>query len=71
VIVGGIDIPFYDRGFKAGYRELARQTGAILIPDIYQGIMGHSALMSDAIHPNADGYRVMAEAFYRQLKNSW
>jgi lysophospholipase L1-like esterase len=71
VIVGGIDIPFYDRGFKAGYQELARQTGAILIPDIYQGIMDHRSRMSDAIHPNAEGYRVMAEAFFRQLENLW
>jgi acyl-CoA thioesterase-1 len=71
VIVGGIDFSFYDRGFRAGYQELARKTGAVLIPDIYQGIMNHPSRMSDAIHPNGDGYRVMAETFYRQLKKLW
>ena len=32
VIIGGIEFPFRDRGFGKGYRELAEQTGAVLIP---------------------------------------
>lgn len=64
VILGGIDIPFYGRGFAEGYRELADETGAILVPNIFEGIFGRRQLMSDTIHPNNDGYRIMARRFY-------
>jgi lysophospholipase L1-like esterase len=50
------------------YRELAEETGAVLIPDVLDGIMGKPALMSDTIHPNADGYAVMAQRFHRALR---
>ena len=68
VIVGGIDIPLWGRGFDKGYREVCRQTGAVLVPDILDGILGHQALMSDPIHPNAEGYTRMAHIFYEALR---
>ena len=63
VIIGGISIPFWDRGFSERYRRLAEKTGAVLIENVYEGIMGDRTLMSDPIHPNGKGYRVMAEHF--------
>jgi len=67
VIIGGLKFPLRDRGFGRGYQELADQTGAILIPNILEGIMGNRKLMSDPIHPNDDGYRIMAERFYKAM----
>ncbi|MEE8542162.1 MAG: GDSL-type esterase/lipase family protein [Desulfobacterales bacterium] len=64
VVIGGIKFPLRDRGFGKGYKELADQTGAILIPNILKGIMGNRKLMSDPIHPNAEGYKIMAQRFY-------
>ncbi len=64
VIIGGLDFPFRDRGFGEGYRDLAARTGAVLIPNILEGILGNRKLMSDAIHPNDKGYLVMARRFY-------
>ena len=64
VIVGGIDIPFYGRGFGEEYQKLADETGAILIPNIFEDIFGRRKLMSDTIHPNNEGYRIMARRFY-------
>jgi lysophospholipase L1-like esterase len=63
VVIGGIDIPFFTRGFGAGYRDLARRTGALLVPDVFDSIWGKPELMSDQIHPNPAGYRLMAENF--------
>jgi len=68
VVVGGIDIPLLGRGFGSAYRDLAEETGAVLIPDVLDGIMGKPALMSDTIHPNADGYAVMAARVHRALR---
>ena len=68
VIIGGIDIPFYGKGFGGAYRDLAEETGSLLIPNVFDGIMGTRSLMSDPIHPNSQGYTVMAKHFYRALQ---
>jgi len=67
VIIGGLHIPFRDRGFANGYKKLADETGATLIPNILEGIMGNRKLMSDPIHPNDAGYKIVAERFYQAL----
>ena len=67
VIIGGINIPVYGKGFGEGYREVALETGAILIPDVLNDIMGNRKLMSDPIHPNDTGYGLMAKRFYEAI----
>lgn len=67
VIIGGLKFPGLDRGFGQGYVELAKQTGATLIPDIFAGIADNPKLMSDPIHPNDAGYRIIARRFYNAL----
>ena len=70
VILGGIKFPMRDRGFGRSYEELADDTGAILISNIFEGIMGNRDLMSDPIHPNDAGYKIIAERFHKAiLKN--
>ena len=69
VIVGGIDLPLWGRGFGEGYEQVCRETGAVLIPNILDGIIGNSKLMSDPIHPNDAGYTKMAEKFHEVLKS--
>ena len=68
VVIGGIDIPFYGRGFGTAYEELAAKTGSVLIPNVYTDIMGRSKLMSDPIHPNSDGYTILAGHFYKAIQ---
>jgi len=68
VIIGGIDLPFWGRGYGEGYGQLCKETGAILIPNIFDGFMGNPHLMSDSIHPNDAGYTLMAEKFFKVLK---
>lgn len=68
VVVGGLSLLFWDRGYEAEYEKLADETGALLVPDILGGIMGHEDLMHDTIHPNGAGYEIMAEKFYRAIK---
>jgi len=68
VIIGGVDIPFMGRGFGKAYQDLAKETGAVLIPNVLEGIMGKSDLMSDSIHPNDKGYTLMAQKFYKAVQ---
>ena len=67
VIIGGLSFPIRDRGFGRAYRELADETDADLIPNIFKGIMGNRRFMSDPIHPNDAGYKLIAERFYEAL----
>jgi lysophospholipase L1-like esterase len=68
VVLGGIKLLFWDRGYEEEYEKLAAETGALLIPDILGGLMGNEELMHDTIHPNAAGYQIMAQKFYARIK---
>ena len=68
VIIGGLSIPFRDRGFGKGFKMLADETDATLIPNILEGIMGNRKLMSDPIHPNDAGYIIIAQKFYEAMQ---
>lgn len=68
VVIGGIRVPFWGSDLKDAYGRVAREEGALLIEDVYAGIWGHSTLMSDEVHPNAAGYRIMAESFGKAIK---
>jgi acyl-CoA thioesterase I len=52
------------------YAELARQYEVPLLPDTLSEILGDNALKSDQIHPNAAGYRKMAEAVAELLRKA-
>jgi hypothetical protein len=67
VIIGGLKFADKDRGFGRGYEKIAEQTGAKLIPNIFEGIMGNRKLMSDPIHPNNAGYTIIAQRFYKAM----
>jgi lysophospholipase L1-like esterase len=67
VIIGGLSFPNKDRGFGSGYEEVAAQTGATLIPNVLSGIIDNASLMTDPIHPNGKGYRLIAERFKKAL----
>ncbi|MFC1837548.1 arylesterase [Thermodesulfobacteriota bacterium] len=68
VVVGGVKLLFWDRGYEAEYEKLAEETGALLIPNVLKGLVGHDDLMSDPIHPNAAGYTIMAERFHKAIE---
>lgn len=50
------------------FDTLARETGAAYVPDILEGIWRHPEMMSDNLHPNDAGYRLMAERLAPTLK---
>jgi Lysophospholipase L1 and related esterases len=68
VVLVGIQLPMFGRGWSEGYCDLAKRTGSVLIPNAYEGVMGHPELMSDPIHPNGRGYEVLARRVHRAIK---
>lgn len=50
------------------YRELADEEKIPLIPDVLADILSSPGLVADRIHPNAAGYRQMADAIHARLR---
>ena len=68
VVIGGLKLKFWDRGYEEEYEKLAEETGVLLVPDILGELMGNEKLMHDTIHPNATGYKIIAQKFYKSIK---
>lgn len=54
----------------AFYRETAERYGLPFEAEIVSDLLGDRAFKSDTIHPNAAGYRRMAEAIYQLIKEA-
>jgi acyl-CoA thioesterase-1 len=61
--------PDYTRAFAAVYPEVARATGAPLVPFLLDGVAGQARLnQPDGIHPTAEGQRIIADTLWAQLE---
>ena len=57
----GFRWPSITADYEAMYKRVAKDEGGLLIAGPLRGILNDSSLKSDAIHPNARGYALMAE----------
>jgi acyl-CoA thioesterase-1 len=61
--------PEHTREFAAIFPEIARESGAVLIPFLLDGVGGNPSLnLPDGIHPTADGHKIVAETVWRTLQ---
>jgi len=67
VAIADISGPEVMADYGAAYKELSVKYGAILIPGILNGIFTNPALKSDFIHPNNQGYKIVAYRIYRGI----
>jgi acyl-CoA thioesterase-1 len=61
VVVVAVGLGLFTDEYAADYETLATRTGAALVPDVLDGILGRNDLMSDQIHPNDRGCAIMAD----------
>jgi acyl-CoA thioesterase-1 len=58
----------YAKDFDSLYADLAKANGAPLYPFMLEGVAGQAAyLLSDGLHPNAEGVEVIARKIMPQL----
>ena len=72
VIVAGITLPpnygqDYIKPFQTMYHDLAIKYHAPLIPFLLEGVFEHGLFQQDGIHPNAQGYAMVAQTVLRYL----
>lgn len=61
----------YTSRFHAMFPELARESGATLVPFLLEGVAGHAELnQGDGIHPNLAGARVVADNVWPSLQGA-
>ncbi len=66
-IQGGILSDKYNEHFE----EIAEKRGALYVPNVLDGVIGHGELMDDAIHPNDLGYKKIADKIFPILKKAF
>jgi acyl-CoA thioesterase-1 len=74
VVIAGMQLPNYGgddyvSAFGKMFADLAARTGAALVPYLLEGVAGDPTLnLSDGIHPNAAGQKILAENVWRVLE---
>lgn len=61
VVLLGVRGGIFKDEYESRFEALAERYGTAYVPDVLDGIITDRSLMSDAIHPNAEGYRRIAE----------
>ena len=74
VVIAGMQLPNYAAddyvsAFGTMFADLAAKNGAALVPYLLQGVAGDPSLnLSDGIHPNAAGQKILAETVWHVLQ---
>jgi len=70
VVLLGVPRPGIFLGTAQLYLEVARTEAVPIERDALAEILGRAGLKSDAVHPNADGYRLLAERVEALLRDA-
>jgi acyl-CoA thioesterase I len=74
VVIAGMQLPGYTAdeyvsAFGQMFADLAMKNAAALVPYLLEGVAGNPSLnLSDGIHPNAAGQKILAENVWRVLE---
>jgi len=55
--------------YSKAMKEAAKETNSLYIEPILDGILNNRDLKSDQVHPNAEGYRLIALKIFKQIKD--
>jgi lysophospholipase L1-like esterase len=64
VAVADISAGMFLAEYRKAFYRLAKEKDAIFIPHILSGIITNPSMKSDFLHPNAKGYKMIAERVY-------
>jgi acyl-CoA thioesterase-1 len=61
--------PDYTSEFRQAFRDLARDHEVTFVPFYLEGVAGMPSLnISDGIHPNPDGARIVEQTIWRAIE---
>jgi len=68
VVIVSVRVGFFTDEHAKRFKNLAKERNVLLIPNILKGIINHPDLKSDHIHPNSEGYKIIAERIYKGIE---
>jgi len=74
VVLAGMQVPpnmggEYTSSFRAIFPQLAKKTGAHLIPFLLEGVGGNPELnLPDGVHPSVEGQKIVAENVWKVME---
>ena len=68
-IVAVVDISagFFMGEYRAILSKIARDKGALFVPQVLRGIITNPSMKSDFLHPNESGYRIIAGRVHKAI----
>lgn len=69
VILLGVRGGVLKDSYKDDFESLANEFGTAYVPNVLDGLFAHPELMFDTIHPNDEGYEIIAEKVYPVVTN--
>lgn len=70
VMLLGVPQPGLFLGAAEIYDAIAESTGVVYLDDLIPGVLSNAGMKSDPVHPNAAGYRQMAQSIHAVLQDS-
>ena len=67
VAIADISAGMFLKDYRSAFSRLAKEKQAIFIPGVLSGIITNPNLKSDFMHPNSEGYRIVAQRIYRVI----
>lgn len=55
--------------YKAEFEKLSEGAKVVYVSDVLSGLVGDSRYMHDAVHPNDEGYKIIASRVYAAIKD--
>jgi lysophospholipase L1-like esterase len=70
ILVAVVDISagMFMREYRRDFRKIANEEGAIFISQALKGIITNPSMKGDFLHPNAAGYKLLAQRVYTAVK---
>ena len=69
VVLVGVKVNLFRDLYGAEYERLSREMSAAVVPDILDDVLGRGDRMSDSIHPNDQGYEIIADRLEPVLRD--
>ncbi|OGX18352.1 MAG: hypothetical protein A3K83_06345 [Omnitrophica WOR_2 bacterium RBG_13_44_8b] len=67
VAIVDISAGLFLRDYCLAFNKLAKEEGAIFVSSVLSGIITNPSMKSDFIHPNAKGYKIIAQRVHRTI----
>lgn len=61
VAIVDISAGLFFKDYGASFKNLSLQTNSIFIPKVMEGIITNPSMKSDFLHPNGNGYQIIAQ----------